>query len=444
MSIATTLNNTLPKDVALKHFQRFNPTLIFGDEGPIIPFIPSDNGDDKDKEERPKTVKVRLPSGADMYYLIFENGDTEDLIKHIFLHKSIVLALNLPTKIDTLTRERNGRNAALQLMDADDEGHDEAAEAIEELTRDIAAAHLRGYEMMKLILDPSLHEAWEDVVVRMCDTVNYVDENGVRHPNGPARGRLLPNLEHCYIEMVRWTTNKRNAAELQTLYENTCVKNHYTLTSIQFINRKLVMNKYRQYLPCLKLEEHSPAALTRASTPLQDVEMCPILLTGLMQPVTVAYWAYKGHGHFPTSVEDMKRDLAVIEPQVKLSLKDQGQANQNGTSGKKKGKRGNDSSSTRKQRGSSSQREKKRVYKLCEKCAKHSPEVKNSHNTEDCLKWNDDGSPRKREDRKKQWGKPKSSASFKKELHAMFTEWNCKTNKSSRRRDDDDDDSTSS
>ena len=87
----------------------------------LIPFIPPDNGDDNSKEEQPKTIKVRLPSGADMYYLIFENGTTEDLIKHIFLHKSIVLALNLPNKIDTLTRERNGRNAALHLMDADDE-----------------------------------------------------------------------------------------------------------------------------------------------------------------------------------------------------------------------------------------------------------------------------------------------------------------------------------
>jgi hypothetical protein len=100
-------------------------------------------------------------------------------------------------------------------MDADDEGLEEAAAAIAELTRDIAALNLRGFEMMKLILDPSLHEAWEDVITRTCDTANYVDENGVRHPNGPARGRLLRNLEHCYVEMVRWTTNKRNAAELQ-------------------------------------------------------------------------------------------------------------------------------------------------------------------------------------------------------------------------------------
>ena len=440
MFIATTLNNTLPKGVVLKHFQRFNPSLIFGDEGPIIPFIPPEDGND-DSEETPRTVKVRLANGADMYYIIFKNGTTEDLIKHILLHKSLVKALDLPNKIDTLTRDRACRQAAFQLMNEGDDGFEEAQAAIEELTRDIAATHLRGYETMKLILDPSLHEPWEDVVTRMCDTANYVDENGVRHPNGPARGRLLPNLEFCYVEMVRWTTNKRNAAELQTLYENTCVKNHFSLTSIQFINRKMVLNKYRPYLPCLKLEENSPAALTRASTPLTDVEMCPILLTGLLQPVTVAYWAYKGHGHFPTDVEAMKRDLAVIEPQVKLSLQDQSKANQNGNSGKKTGKRGNDSSSSRKQRGTSSRREKKRVYKLCEKCAKHSPEVKNTHNTEDCLKWNDDGSPRERKERK---SKPKSSASFKKELHAMFTEWSCKNDKSSRRRDDDDDDSTSS
>jgi hypothetical protein len=136
----------------------------------------------------------------------------------------------------------------------------------------------------------------------------------------------------------------------------------------------------------------------------------------------------------------MKRDLAVIEPQVKLSLRDQSKAKQNGESGKKRGGRGDRPSSSRKQRGSSSQRQKERVYKYCEKCAKHSPEVKNSHNTEDCFKWNDDGSPRERKYQKK----PKSSASFKKELHAMFTEWSCKSEKSSCKRDDDDDSSTSS
>ena len=445
-AIGATLNNTLPKGLVQRNHQRFNPDLIFGTgNGAIIPFIPEE---DNESEEERKTVKVKLPSGVEMYFRIFKQGGTEDLLKHIMQHESIVTGLSLSDNIDTWERDRTARRTRLGLMDADDEGREELVESIAQLGRDITAAHERGYQMMQLTLDPSLHEAWTDVVTRMCDTANYVDEDGVRHPNGPARGRLLNNLQHCYREMVRWSTDKRNAAELQSLYENTCVKSHWTITSAQFINRKVQMNKYRAYLPCLKNEEGSPQAMTRASTPLTDVELCPILLTGLLQTVATAYWAYKGHGHFPTNVEAMKRDLAVIEPQVKLNQElNRAIKDKNGNSGKKNnGKRSDVASSSRKQDGSSQPSAKKRKYtRYCRKCAKHSPDVKDTHNTEECFKWNDDGTQKVRRQKNKSYSSANSNEM--KELRAMFTEWkkvsSKKEAKSSRKQKDEEGDSDS-
>ena len=36
----------------------------------------------------------------------------------------------------------------------------------------------------------------------------------------------------------------------------------------------------------------------------------------------------------------------------------------------------------------------KKPWKLCQNCAKHSPKIKNTHNTSECHKWNPDGSPK--------------------------------------------------
>ena len=90
-AIGATLNNTLPKGLLPRNFQRFNPDLIFGTgNGAIIPFIPEE---DNESEEERKTVKVKLPSGVEMYYRIFKQGGTEDLLKHIMQHESIVTGL---------------------------------------------------------------------------------------------------------------------------------------------------------------------------------------------------------------------------------------------------------------------------------------------------------------------------------------------------------------
>ena len=35
----------------------------------------------------------------------------------------------------------------------------------------------------------------------------------------------------------------------------------------------------------------------------------------------------------------------------------------------------------------------KKQCKLCQNCAKHSPKIKNTHNTSECRKWNPDRSP---------------------------------------------------
>ena len=88
----------------------------------------------------------------------------------------------------------------------------------------------------------------------------------------------------------------------------------------------------------------------------------------------------------------MKKDLAVIEPQVKLNAElNRAIKDKNGSSGKKNGKRSDAASSSRKQDGSSQPSAKKKRYtRYCRKCAKHSPDVKDTHNTEECWKWNDD------------------------------------------------------
>ena len=58
----------------------------------------------------------------------------------------------------------------------------------------------------------------------------------------------------------------------------------------------------------------------------------------------------------------------------------------------------------------------KKQHKLCQNCTKHSPKIKNTHNTSECHKWNPDGSP--------QNGKKQAHAqtSVPKQLMACFAQ----------------------
>ena len=393
------LNNMMPKGIPLRYCQRFDSKKLCGNGKVPIPFIPT--RDELEEGEEVTKVKVYITKDIQKYVEVFKDGDVESIIRHIKRHEGILDAKKLQATFDANTRALAGARQRLNLMGADDDERDELVMEIETLQRSLVELPSTAFDYMEQLLDESLHAEWQKVVTKVCESTTYVDNNGVETINGAARGKTFEMLKVCYLEMVKWST-KQNAAELHRAYISTCVKmpppEVHPVTAAQYITRMEDCNSYLTYLPCLKQVRGSPTNMARADVPFTDTELCSIILSGLDIRLTTAYWALKGSNHVPTSVVDLKNDLESIEPQVELARnskssgkKDASKSGDNGkqNSGKRKAAPSTDSGPRKTNNSKGYAKTKKQ--RLCQKCAKHSPAIKNTHNTADCRKWDDNG-----------------------------------------------------
>ncbi len=77
----------------------------------------------------------------------------------------------------------------------------------------------------------------------------------------------------------------------------------------------LQMNLYLIIMPCLKGEEGRPQAMKRTNVPFDEIEMCMIILCAVPFGLSMAYWANKVVGHFPTETRTLINDLALLDPE---------------------------------------------------------------------------------------------------------------------------------
>ena len=140
--------------------------------------------------------------------------------------------------------------------------------------------------------------------------------------------------------------------------------------------------------------------------PFSELEMCTNLIATLPMKMSTAYYASKGQ-HFPTSLKKLEEDLILVEAQVQRQdklineLRSKAGLPVSGSDGKKKSSmKATEPIPKKLKKGNGKQsllaNTEKPFSKLCQLCAKHSPNVKNTHNTAQCCKWNADGSEKRR------------------------------------------------
>ena len=405
------LTNVFPKEgVTNASCQRYAPSRVTGANKMPVLFVPTTA--DKPEEGEVTTVKVYITKDISKVIKVFKDGDVEDLLQLQQRHEMIIGARKLQEKHTADTATLNGERARLGLMDADDEERVELVAQIATLEQNLTGYVQSAFDYFEQLLDESLHNDWNTVVTDVTTATTYTDNNGVEHANVAARGKNFETLKVCYLRIIRWATTQ-NAAELLRTYMQTCIKMPKKgLNVSQYISRFLVLNNYLEMLPCLKQIQGSPANLARADVKFTDIELCPMILSGMDTPLALAYHALKGRDHFATSVKQLKEDLESIEPSVALSKETtfkEGMSSKSG--GSKPAKSGNGKGYNKKARmssrdekiprKSSTPKSDETQEKLCQKCAKWSPEVKNTHNTSECFKWNKDGSKGRRNNKGK-------------------------------------------
>jgi len=153
----------------------------------------------------------------------------------------------------------------------------------------------------------------------------------------------------------------------------------------------------------LKQLEDSPSNLKRADVRFDDMELCTIILTAIPYRLACAYWAKYPSTHFPMNVADLSEDLVLLEPmfgqtqKIVAQIRSQGGTNNPGEKGKNQnGKRTLDQPIPKKTAKGVAPKngrddKKRKGNKFCSKCAKYAPHAQNSHNTNECRRFDENG-----------------------------------------------------
>jgi hypothetical protein len=255
------------------------------------------------------------------------------------------------------------------------------------------------FSMYANLLSTEKRMAWDKIVERQCDVANWTDLKGVRHekPRTKTMKSFLDCTKHHVLTMF-----SMDAAEVEKYYISTVIKKPSRVTIRAFFTRVEQLNSYIALLPSIF---NSPKATTstRLAKPFSESELAGHILRAC--PETWQHQYDLNQQHVP---QDLTKLLIVLENIEKASVASNTPAksptyNGNGA--------GNGSGNSEKRKGNPStdripRKKFKKIEKHCVLCQKHGGAA-NTHNTNECKRFEKDGSP------KSGWGKPNAKGSGK-------------------------------
>ena len=401
------LRTALPSGLTNKMCERFDPSRMSG--APPIRFVPTTSTFSKKEDgEEPDQVKITISSEVSKYYNVFKEGNAEDVINLIRTHEGIIADKKLKEQheiIAALVTNKKARLTKLTQQAKRTESEKEEVKSIElglkEYKTQMKQLNEEAFDFFEKLLDQSLVAEWREIVKLECESVDYVDLKGRKNTSGHKRGKVFAALTPCYYKVMLLVCTQ-DAAEKMKRYMTTTVRLADVVKIVQQVSRLENMNQMIKYLPCLKHMEGSPDNLPTMNSQFSELEMCTNLIATLPMKMSTAYYASKGQ-HFPTSMKKLEEDLILTEAQVQRQDKminelrsKAGLPVSGGLDGKKKAfMKSTDSIPKKAKKGTGKSliaNSEKPNSKLCQLCTKHSPGVKNTHNTAQCRKWNADGS----------------------------------------------------
>ena len=406
------LRTALPSGLTNKMCERFDPTRMGG--APPIRFVPLSTSASQKKEDGEEQASVKITISADITkrYFIFKEGETEEVVELIRTHEGLIADKKLRERhAVTIGKQQKDKARYTTLTQQDSRSAEEKEEVqilkdlLEEYNTQLKEVQAEAFDYFKKLLDKSLVETWRQIVVEECETAEFINLKGVKNVSGNARGKNFASLLPCYFRVMLWVCTQ-DAAERLKRYMLTTVRLADGVDVVQLFSRMDAMNRAIPYLPCLKHMKDAPADMPTMNQKFSELEMCTNVISTLPLKMSTVYYSSKGQ-HFPQDIKKLEEDLILVEGQVKrqdkiineLRAKVGLTGNKESDGKKKKAVKLDDPIPKKNRKGNPKSliRDGDRPNsKLCQLCAKHSPAVKNTHNTAQCRKWNADGSEQRR------------------------------------------------
>ena len=251
----------------------------------------------------------------------------------------------------------------------------------------------KSFDLFSNLLMGDAKDEFDKAVTKVCDSDPYIGRDGVE-VTGQKWGKNWDSLAYSIREWLL-TELPEDSADRQYRY----LTNQILLPSYNHIKdeksmirpwiaRIRKMAELMPYFPALKDVEGAPTDLPRRNLVPKDLELCQIILNTM--PIAIQdMYHNRTETRFEDDVEELTKHLIAIEPEYIRNQELQSSIRANG--------KGKDKSSDKKKTGTKRATMAegdpipKKTKMLCQHCAKRSPSTKNSHNTKDCRKFNQDG-----------------------------------------------------
>ncbi len=375
---------------------------------PPIPYVPVvDEVQDTLALKKERYEAFTLSNGTKFKVRIWDTGTPEEFLIHVkeALNACERLGHFEEYKQAYLTREKASRNARKQEASIDTM----KKEGVSELFLESEREKLQGYVEEATMAEASREAAaerffsvyantfsiearaiWDKIVAEQIGTASWTDLKGRRRTR--VRQKSEKAFRECTVHHLR-TVFKEDAAEQQRLYLSNTIKKPQRVSIRAFFTRVEQLNGYIKYLPSVH-DSRQAAATSKPAAPYDEAELAGMLLR--MCPDT-----WQDHYNTTQSVvpQDSRKLLLVLENIEKLcatTYAPKPAANGNGNgNGNEKGKRKSEDSNAGRIP------KKKRAEKHCTLCQKHGGAA-GTHNTNECTKYEKDGT------KKSTWGTGKS------------------------------------
>ena len=386
---------SLPEGLKTGDCERGNVAALGGP--PPIRFVPELTEHDSDAKVATCTFKL-ADEGKDTYAK-FDGGTSEEAVLHVQLCELVNKKLECKDnftfyegEIQRLTAEKTALEADNNASQAD---LDAKLEELEEARYNKKSARDVAWQTYERLLTPSQISKWTQSETKAQTQNPYVDANGVLQAG--ERGKTWEALAAAVrLWLLKVTKMQPNAADRLRDYMLVQVKMpaHKGLTVRQFVDRLVEMNEYLPFLPSQKEVQGAPPALKNGKDPFTEMELCQIVLRAVPYHLGTAYYAKQKKGHYPMDLEAVTDELTALEPEfnrtqtlVEKARKESG-----------KGKTKSPSKDSSKDGGDAAKPAAKKLKpsgkRHCNNCARWSPQIQHTHNTNDCKKWEKDGTPK--------------------------------------------------
>lgn len=216
------------------------------------------------------------------------------------------------------------------------------------------------------------------------------------------RGLTLQGVQECFRQHAI-SVGGYNRAEIQRRY----MENHGLYPSCLslpvkcFAELLVEMNKNLPLLPCAKdnKEYVDNDDVPWGNIQMTQMELCNVLLDSMPKDVQIAFNAQNPLTQLRFDIQQLSAELQPLVDQIRIKKNAEKSNNGGGKQGNNSGNSNANSNSNSRSRGSGNRGNRNgnnsgggNTPKHCDRCKKHGGNPK-SHNTNECLAWNADGSP---------------------------------------------------